>query len=518
MKLAVGLLFAASLLTAQEPGIIAGTVVESKTGNPVKKAVVSIQHEHEDGIGTSTDAGGKFTLRDVAPDAYVLTVERDGYVAAHDSERKVVTVNAGETDADLKLTMLKTGVISGRVLDVDGEPLAGANVSVSGVQKKKAGEAPGGYASTNDLGEYRAFNIPPGDYRISASYESRTGRPPVHMQAVSTPDGRLVHDTYQVTYYAGPVKIESGEELHGLDIQMVRTHAVRVRGRVIGSPGLAMVTLQSAEHTAGVEHSAVVRDEKGEFELPDVVPGKYTLTAGEMMFSGEQGLTASQTLDVGDTDINDVQITIRPRQKVAGSFIAPEGRKLPAGLIVVLASRSLGEKAAGGFAQVAADGTFTMKDVPVGDYDLLINATGSSDDLYVSAIRAGSGDVLADGVHISDSGPAPLIIVLKPNGGTAACTVVDDKGLPVPLAHVMLVPDAPKNRQLALWGDCKTDAKGACKVTGIAPGDYHLCAFPGDSNVYSRDPDVLKPYEANGKAISFSEGQQQTVQLTNAVE
>jgi hypothetical protein len=168
---------------------------------------------------------------------------------------------------------------------------------------------------------------------------------------------------------------------------------------------------------------------------------------------------------------------------------------------------------AGGFAQVLPDATFNIKNVSAGDYDLLIKSNAASDDLYIGSIRMGNTDALADGVHVEGS-PELLEIVLKANGGTAACSVKDDQGSIVPGSHVVLVPDGARKRQFALYADCKADAEGTCKVTGTAPGDYHLYAFPGDAEVdFLRDPDFFKPFEDHGKSASFAEGQEQQVEL-----
>ncbi len=82
------------------------------------------------GIGTTSDAAGKFTFQDLEPGTYAATTSRDGYVAARESLRQIVTVKAGETADELKLKLLRTGVISGRVLDSDGEPVRNAFIQI----------------------------------------------------------------------------------------------------------------------------------------------------------------------------------------------------------------------------------------------------------------------------------------------------------------------------------------------------------------------------------------------------
>jgi len=346
-------------------GIVTGTVVENKSGAPLRKAVVIIRHEQEEGTGASTDALGKFTLRDIDPGTYQVTVERDGYVATRESERRVLVVKAGETNSD-----------------VNGSP--------------------GYVAATNDLGEYRASGIAPGEYKIAVSYERERGQRQVRMQRPAGADGRVVTDAYPVTYYPVTVNVTPRSETHGIDVQMIRTHAVRVRGHVTGLSGsMGVLTIQAIGGPATSLRTSMVKTAEGEFEFPEVLPGKYMLNAIGVMLGAENRLTASRTLDVGDTDLDDVQITVSPSQTIAGRFITPEGRKLPAGVIVALGCRTPGDNMqAGGFAQVLPDATFNIKNVSAGDYDLLIKSNAASDDLYIGSIRMGNTDALADGVHV----------------------------------------------------------------------------------------------------------------------
>src|SRR5260221_10751173 len=54
---------------------------------------------------------------------------------------------------------------------------------------------------------------------------------------------------------------------------------------------------------------------------------------------------------------------------------------------------------------------------------------------------------------------------------------------------ILVAPDAPRQRQVALFGECRTRADGTCKVLGITPGEYHIYAFPAGTEVDRRDPD-----------------------------
>jgi hypothetical protein len=109
--------------------------------------------------------------------------------------------------------------------------------------------------------------------------------------------------------------------------------------------------------------------------------------------------------------------------------------------------------------------------------------------------------------------PGDLEIVLKANGGTLNCTVGGENDQPAAAAHVVLIPDPPRERQIALMGECRTDANGACKILGITPGEYHVYALPADVDVDQRDPSAMKAFEQYGAAVKIGEGEQRDVQV-----
>lgn len=523
LRLLPAALFALSLaaqgVDAPKPGGLAGVVFESKSGAPVPKATVILRGKQDAGIGSTTSASGVFTFRDLEPGVYQIIVERTGYVIAPESQRKTVTVKAGETVSDFKLTMLRAGVISGRVLDTDGEPLALASIQVSPQRKGARGKT----GVTNDLGEYRVFDVVPGKYRIAASYTANLTQPATRMQTEPGPDGRVVHEAYPTLYYPGAVdaaqaialNVEPGADLRGIDFHMVRTPAVRVSGRVTGPAGLFIsISLQPLEKGAGGEGRLANATQKGEFELPDVLRGAYWLTAVSSGLDAGSLLSARRMIQVGDQDVEGIQLALGAGQTLTGRLIAPEGRQLPPRLVIDLQSRD-DKQGAGAFAQVAPDGAFSLRSIGPGDYDAVLGSTqASDDDLYISTMRMGDTDALADGVHIAEAAPEPLNIVFKSNGASVACVVKDDKGAPIPAAHVLLVPAAPKTGRFALHGECTAAADGTCRISGITPGDYHAYALVGDTQVDHRDPDLLKSIESDGKAITLAEGQQEKIELT----
>jgi len=193
--------------------------------------------------------------------------------------------------------------------------------------------------------------------------------------------------------------------------------------------------------------------------------------------------------------------------------VLPEGRKMPAALLVILGNRSRKNAQSGGLGQVGSDGTFTVGDVTSDDYDVTVGNTGRGDDLYVSAIRRGDEDVLAKGLHVNGPSSEPVEIVLKANGATVEVAVRTPKGEPVPETMVALLPDAPRRDQMALYGTCVTDPRGSCTLLGVPPGEYHAFAFAAEAGLDLRDPESTKDLEKQAKAVKVAEGDHVSVEL-----
>src|SRR6266849_6318615 len=123
---------------------VEGLVVKAATGEPLSKArvVLGKAEGREQPYVTVTEAGGRFTLKDIEPGRYRLWVERDGYVRQEYGQRSssrpgsILSLERGQQLRDITLRMLPSAVIAGRVSDEDGEPLP--HVSVQALRQTYA--------------------------------------------------------------------------------------------------------------------------------------------------------------------------------------------------------------------------------------------------------------------------------------------------------------------------------------------------------------------------------------------
>src|SRR5260370_31959077 len=104
-----------------------------------------------------------------------------------------------------------------------------------------------------------------------------------------------------------------------------------------GVRAFKVVSLQSLGSQRG-GRAVAVQGPEDKFEIDGVLPGKYVLMASAGLNSLEE-VSARQTVEVGTSDVEGIQLTLAPSQKITGRIVLPEGRGVPQGLIVSLNSR-----------------------------------------------------------------------------------------------------------------------------------------------------------------------------------
>src|SRR5258707_15805323 len=114
-------------------------VVKLAGTEPLTKARVRLQsmEDRTHAISTITNTGGRFELKGIDPGRYRLTVSRVGFVTQEYGQRKtddpgaVLALGPGRGLKDLLFRVVLSGVVAGRVLDEDGEPLPSVNATAA---------------------------------------------------------------------------------------------------------------------------------------------------------------------------------------------------------------------------------------------------------------------------------------------------------------------------------------------------------------------------------------------------
>lgn len=509
---------------------IAGVVVKLAGSEPLTKARVHLQsmEDRTRAISTVTNAGGRFELRGIDPGRYRLSVSRVGFVTKEYGQKKsedpgaVLTLRPGQEIKDLLFRLIPSGVIAGRILDEDGEVLPSVNVTAAKevYSDGKRTLAMGATVETNDLGEYRLFGLSPGRYFVSAVY------PRWSRFAGGEDSGGSESDQqgYAKMYYPGTadagkaifIDLKGGEEVPSIEILLRKVLAYRIRGRVYNQinhkPGTGTNVLLMPKTNRREWDSvqpANVEKQDGSFDISEVLPGSYVLTA--LWFDEGKIYSTRMPVEVGNADVDGLAVMIGPGMTITGQIIwdgkpALEKDELtvrPRPVDLNLGSQSSTRVTPGNF--------FTLKDIGEGTYDAEV--AGESKDCYIKDVQYGASSALEGGFTVVRGAPAALEITISSHGARVQGAVTDADGLPAVGVWVVLVPDAKYRTQYRLYKTQTTDQYGHFDLRGIPPGEYKLFSWEEVELGAWEDPEFLKPFEEKGGTIALQQGDQKMLNL-----
>lgn len=526
--------------TPKEPAkaSLEGSVVKEPGGEPIKKAIIEVigenQGEGENYTATS-DAEGRFKISDILPGRYRVLVERTGFIEVDKKNRRsqgtMLSVEAGQEVKAHTLHMLTAAIVMGRVLDEDGDPMA--NIDITVLRRKGKSFEPNGSAQTDDLGEYRIGGLLAGKYYVAATPLPNFQTIAMLGKSAEGHDPVAPHTSYLRTFYPGvldraqaaTVELRAGEETP-VDFALARRHAAAVRGRVSGlAPGAGgMVMLRSLETNSEFNTGEIHKD--GKFEILNVAPGKYKLTAITVLTEKPQ--IVRESIEVGTSDLEDVQLAPQPPANIRGRvrFTGKSPELKADSAIVFLHSLDgddyleggvtiSGDETAGSptFAKLKPDGMFELKNVPPGNYELTL--TGDSQDLrdtFVESVVAGTKDYVDTGLNVN-GGTMALDVTVSSGAGVINGVVTSEKSEPVAGSAVVAIPNPAFRKQASRYARAETDQNGHFSMRGLRPGAYTLYAWETLEGDEYLDADFLKPAESQGAPVKVEKSSHQTVDL-----
>jgi len=146
-------------------GMLTGTVTDASTGNPIEGAAIHAVGPTDRTTFTGADGTYSITL---PVGTYDVTASHFGYLS--ETATGVVVTEGATTTQNFALTPAPSHSVSGHVRDGDGNPLAGATVTIEGT--------PIPPATTDASGAYSFASVPEGEYDVTASaggcYETQT--------------------------------------------------------------------------------------------------------------------------------------------------------------------------------------------------------------------------------------------------------------------------------------------------------------------------------------------------------
>jgi hypothetical protein len=264
-----------------------------------------------------------------------------------------------------------------------------------------------------------------------------------------------------------------------------------------------------AHNTASIAVTAPATfDRDNRFELRDVTPGPYIIWAE----GGDAGkaLVGSAPLTVGESDVDNVELTIQGERAGSAVLVVEGGVKIQESIHLRFEPRNERGKVVDATETAGVEGFhFSLMGNDV--YDLYV--TNLPNDFYVSAVRVNGVDAMPFGIEgTAASADRPFEVVLSSHGGSVSGRVLGVDDTLWSRASVALIPDPPKGR-VQSYQEGAADENGSFLMRGVAAGKYILVAWLDDAPCDYNDPDGTAGCRAAGLSVEVQEAGQQNVEL-----
>lgn len=480
----------------QAPCSVSGRVVNAVTSEPLKKVQLTLSNTASDSsYAATTDEAGTFCLAAAEVGTYELVIQKRGFVQTG----QPLTLVAGQSTLGTVIRIAPQGVIAGRVVDREGDPIPG--VTVQAIQSRLMGQSRrysvSGSASTNDLGEYRIYGLNPGRYYVGGAYRGETGYAAVYFPNV------------QEASRAVPVDVPAGGEVPGLNLTISEIHSMSIRGALQSVAGLPVkgIMIVAVPCDAGPLNRATttVREPDGAFELRNLTPGCYMLAADS--FSGGRRYSARLPVTVAGRNIEDVNLSLALPVQLSGRIRIEGAPDFPFKQVIVNLEARFSKLTAGGAS--SNDGSLLLNNIVPEIYELSVIVP---DGYYLKSAKYGEADVLRAGLDLSHGASGRLEVEIGADGGRIEGSVADGDDRPIDGARVALIPvdssGGPSRQKVTV-----TDPKGAFSIRGIAPGDYDLYASRSLEVAALQDPIYVEQLKRQANPVSIHEHGVETVRV-----
>jgi hypothetical protein len=338
---------AAKDATPAATGAVAGRVTLGD-GKPAANVGVALMPadptpERKAAGRASTDAEGRYRIANVPAGRYRLLALAPTFFSPEDraggffNGGKIVTVGANEAVENIDLTLIRGGVITGRVTNSEGKVVVAERVTVVDAD---AAARPGPTAwvvspyefETDDRGIYRVYGVPAGRYLVSVGQDRDSGS--ITVGPAGAQYARTFHPNATDAAQAKPVEVTAGGEAQNIDIALAEApKSYQATGKIVGEAGTPVAGVAYGHGSVrgdaktigawGSDGSLTTPD--GEFVVRNLMPGRYAVFAVNDFGSAPTDTYSDATqFEVTDADVSGLVVKVHRGASVSGT-VSVEG-------------------------------------------------------------------------------------------------------------------------------------------------------------------------------------------------
>ena len=449
----------------------------------------------------TTDHEGNYRIPNVAPGSYEVIAAAPAYVVvdANFGRGQTVIVGDDEEVEDINFSLIRGGVITGKVTDADGRPVIGQQVYLyrmadfSQQQREPMRQIfPTINVQTDDRGIYRFFGLAAGQYKVAAGRGEGA--------FAGTFPGRIIYkqvfhpDTPDQTK-AAAVDVREGSETANIDIALGRAmQTFSASGRIIyKETQLPAANLRfglqrfTGDRFEGVEAMGV-SNAQGDFVVDGLAPGRY----GFYLYPNQNPELRAEavTFDVVDQDVSMITIKLARGSTASGIIVFEHEDKkafakllqlhlrgqisTPSGVSVMMQSAT---------SPISPDGSFRLTGLAAGRLNFwLFEPSAFSPPKGFLVSRIEHNGVVVPHVEIQDGDQLIGLRVFVSYGSASVRGVVNyDRGL-LPQGARLFANLVKLGPPMKTFASTAVDARGHFLMEGVPAGVYELmvsAAAPG---------------------------------------
>jgi hypothetical protein len=494
---------------------LGGTVVNSVTGEPVQRALVSVSNRQY----AMTDSSGHFQVDGLPRGDLMVTAEKPGFFNPEQTgsiQEPSVRVTLAADVGDVVVKLMPQAVVAGRITSLAGIPIEDFTVRL---YARKIVEGRGqwqaaGTTQTDEDGQFRIPDLRPGEYCLSAGPEHKNLIvADAEEREAAAPKTKNRPHGYPEVFYADAFELASATPIDLLAGQQFQANFAlnqeplyEISGNVLGTPAEGGVGW-ALFNSSGEQLNSLRLRAQGQRFFGFVPAGRYTLRFFTRV--NNQQLAATVPVNVA-ANLAGIQAVLAPETAIPVNIRVESGTPRLPGQSTLQAVVRL-RPVAGGLDQneyVSVPGqqggveTY-INGVPPGTYSVEVQAFGMT---YVQSATSGATDLLSEPLVVPSGAKVdPIEVTLRADGGHVGGTVQGQgSGL------VVLVPEHGDAGHIQAM---EAQGAGSFSFDQVRPGDYFLVAIQQPGEFEYKSPEVLAPYLSRAAHVTLPPRQEVMINL-----